>query len=125
MVNWVDGDLWQRVTDLGWSEDLIQMDSDTISSLSAGKLAEGGIASVQSDTLRKFIRDTARLRLDAAVPHGLGEATTSMLMPLVAMSVKKEHEVRVMAHVCACVARTSGAECCAVDVGCGKGYLSK
>jgi hypothetical protein len=95
LVDIFSANLWDTVVDPEWAAELMTLTDEEVALLSAGLLQR----SWQSQSLACFVSTAQKLDLprECAVP----QADTERRFPLVAMSEKKAHEVRVLAHVAA------------------------
>ena len=118
MVDVFSNNLWDTVIDPAWAAELTELTDDEVSSLSSGRLQRAW----RSPSLAAFVSAAQSLDLPRAgtVPAA---SIDPHRFPLVAMTEKKAHEVRVLAHVAAHLAFEHSIKL-VVDLGSGKGYLS-
>jgi hypothetical protein len=96
MVDIFSADLWGTAVDPEWAAELLALSDEDVALLSVGRLERAW----QSPSLAAFVRAARDLDLprECAVPQAAAERGR---FPLVAMTEKKAHEVRVLATVAA------------------------
>ena len=117
MVDIFSANLWDTVVDPEWAADLLALTDEEVALLSAGQLERTWL----SASLANFVATAKKLDLPRAC--AVPQAASERRVPLVAMTEKKAHEVRVLAHVAAHLAYENSVRL-VVDLGSGKGYLS-
>ena len=96
MVDVFSADLWGTIIDPDWAKELMTLTDEEVALLSEGLLERAW----RSPSLASFVRTAKTLDLprECSIPQA---AIDVHRFPLVAMTEKKAHEVRVLAHVAA------------------------